>query len=235
MTRRDGDLVIRAGGTWENLDVHGCISVETTAPVVLRNIQVTPANPNAGCNGNISKFNAGTLLVEYVTSYCTVASGHGFYVQNTTARYVQTYGCENGFEVNANSVVTDSWIQGSENPPAPGKEPHGDGMQSQGGNNVLIQLNTLVQVGSVTSAIITNPTQNNGWTIQDNLLGGAGYTLYCPEQGTNWKVLNNRWVPAKLGIPGSAGYGLTDECNDPNIVWSGNYRDDTLAGVSSTA
>ena len=224
-----GDLIIRAGGTWQNLDVRGCISVETTQPVVLRNIQVTPANPDLGCNGNISKFNSGTLLIEDVTSYCTVASGHGFYVANTTARRVQTHGCENGFEANENTVITDSWIQGSENPKAPGKDPHGDGLQSQGGNNVLIQHNTMVQVGSMTSTIITNPTENNGWTLVDNLFGGGGYTLYCPEQGQNFAVRGNRFVPAKTGAPGSAAYGLTDACNHGGITWSGNYRDDNPA------
>ncbi len=49
----------------------------------------------------------------------------------------------------------------------------------------------------MTSAIITNPTQNNGWVVEDNLMGGGAYTLYCPEQGTNLMVRDNRFVPPK--------------------------------------
>jgi hypothetical protein len=50
----------------------------------------------------------------------------------------------------------------------------------------------------VTSAIITNPTLDDGWVIEDNFIGGGAYTLDCPEQGTNFVVRDNRFVPAKL-------------------------------------
>jgi hypothetical protein len=239
LTAYAGDLNIRAGGTWQNLDVRGCINVSTTQAVILRNIRVTPANPSQGCGqGNISHQGGGSLLVEDVTSYCTQAHGHGFWVANTTARRIQTYGCENGFELNENSLVENSWIAGSE--VASSGDPHGDDIQSQGGNNVIVRHNTFTGVHPKTSSIISNPTQNNGWTVEDNFLSSGSYTLYCPEQGTGWTVRNNRFSGpvhtaaernAHNGDPHDPAFGYTDACNHAGITWSGNYRDDNGAAV----
>jgi hypothetical protein len=121
-------------------------------------------------------------------------------------------------------------IQGSE---VGNSSAHGDGVQSQGGNNVVLRHNTMLQINPVTSAIITNPTQNSGWTVEDNLMGGGAYTLYCPENGTNFVVRNNRFVAAKTGGLYSAAYGLTDACNHSGIIWSGNIRDADGSSVSA--
>lgn len=248
LTAFNGNLVIRSGGTWQNIDVKGCIDVQTTQAVVLRNIRVTPANPAQGCGqGNIHKESAGQLLIEDVTSYCTQAHGHGFWVRGTTARRVQTYGCENGFELNDNSAVVDSWIAGSEFTTT-GGDPHGDDIQSQGGNNVLVQHNTFAGVHPKTSSIITNPTQNNNWVIENNFLSSGSYTLYCPENGTGFVVRNNRFSGPvhtaaeranHTGDPHDPAYGYTDACNHSGIQWGvggRNYRDDNPAltvGASS--
>jgi hypothetical protein len=80
---------------------------------------------------------------------------------------------------------------------------HGDGIQSQDGNNVVIRHNTLLETNPVTSAIITNPALDNGWVMEDNFMGGGAYTLYCPEQDTNF-VVRDMFVPAKLGSLHSA-------------------------------
>jgi hypothetical protein len=230
LTKYNGDLNIRTGGTWTNLDITGCINITTTQPVILRNIKVTPSDLDQGCGqGNINHQGGGTLLVEDTTSYCKSAVGHGFWVANTTARRIQTYGCVNGFELNENSVVVDSWISSSEDGP---RDPHGDDIQSQGGNNVLVQHNTFAGVNPITSSIITNPTQNNGWTIENNFLSSGAYTIYCSKQGTGWTVRNNRFYPARTGNPHSASYGLTYDnyCNRQGLIWTGNYRDDQAVG-----
>ena len=135
--------------------------------------------------------------------------------------------------MNSNSQITESFIRGSEQ--GSGNDPHGDGIQSQGGNNVVIRHNTLLQLNPMTSAIITNPTANNMWLVENNFFGGGAYTVYCPEQGIGFVVRNNRFVPAKAGHDYSAAYGLTDACNHSGIDWSGNYLDSNLSTVNSNA
>jgi hypothetical protein len=228
-TAYNGTLTIRTGGTWTNLDITGCLSIETDQPVTIRNVKVHPAGGSgSNCNGNVSHHGSGSVLLEDVTSFCNDGHGHGFWVSNTVANRVQTYGCENGFELNENSVVRNSYIRAME-----GSGAHGDGIQSQEGGNVLVEHNTIMAHG--TSAIITNPTTNPGWKIRGNFLGGGGYTIYCPETNrTGWEITGNRFIPHHMqnvyGQDGTA-YGYADACESP-IVWTNNKRDDTGALVS---
>ncbi len=225
LTPINGNLTIRAAGTWQDLEVIGCVEIATSEPVVIRRLKVHP--PAAGCSsGNIHHEGAGQITIQDTTSYCTVAKGHGFWISGAVLERVRTYGCENGFEINANVTVRASMISGSEDGPG---DPHGDGIQSQGGDNVVIEGNTLLQ-GAITSAIITNPDLNRGWKIRRNFLGGGAYTLYCPENGkAGWEVTGNRFV-AK-GQPGGAAYGMSDACG--GLTWSGNRYDHNGATVAA--
>lgn len=228
LTPFTGDYyVTTAGATVQNMEINGCIWVHAPGVKIL-NTRVRMADR---CFYGISTYDAkgGLTTIAQVEVVCNYAHGSAIAGPGLRMSRVWAHACENGLEVNENSVVEDSVIQGSEQGPG---DPHGDGIQSQGGNNVVIRHNTLLQINPVTAAIITNPTLNNGWLVEDNFLGGGAYTLYCPEQGTGWTVRNNRFVPAKTGGLYSAAYGLTDACNRAGIAWSGNYRDDNLATVS---
>ncbi len=208
--------ITTAGAVVEGKDIRGCVDVRA-ANVTIRNSKVT-----GQCFWAIETGSAGgTTTIERVEISCINGSGTGIDGPNFKARAVHIHDCENGLEINSNSSIVDSVISAREGT----STAHGDGIQSQGGSNVVIRHNTMLQVNPVTSAIITNPTQNNGWVVEDNLMGGGAYTLYCPEQGTNFVVRNNRFVPAKTGGLYSAAYGLTDACNHAGIVWSGNIRD----------
>jgi hypothetical protein len=228
LTDFNGDFTIRSGGTWQNLNVKGCIVILTSAPVTLRNVQVSGTGKNCfgGMIGNDSAPHNGALVLDHVTSLCSDGYGHGFWINNAVATAVKTIGCENGFELNENTVVQDSYISAREAT----SDGHGDGIQSQGGNNVRIRHNTFASVNPVTSSIITNPTRNNGWIVEENLLSSGSYTIYCSKQGTGWIVRNNRFFPARTGDPHSASGGLTDGCSRPGLTWTGNYRDDQAVG-----
>jgi len=231
-------LTINQTGIYVNRNVTGCVVVNTQAgqEVTIRNFLINAT----GCGqGGIQHWGAGKLTVEDTTVYCTRASGHGFWVQNTTAVRIHTYGCENGFELNANSTVRDSMIGGSE---VGNSSAHGDDIQSQGGNDVFVLHNTFVGLNPITSSIISNPDNNRRWTIRDNFFAAGAYTLYCPENvGNTWIVTGNRFFPyrnaagqrlyADLGDLRAPAYGYTDGCGGVG-TWTGNYRDDTLASVS---
>lgn len=211
------------GAVVDGKEIHGCVDVRA-ANVTIRNSRII-----GPCFFGISTDNAGgTTTIDRVEVNCTDGHGNGINGPNFAAHAVYIHDCENGLEINSNSSVVDSVISAREG----STDSHGDGIQSQDGTNIVIRHNTLLEINPVTSAIITNPTLDNGWIIEDNFMGGGAYTLYCPEQGTNFVVRNNRFVAAKLGSLYSAAYGLTDACNHAGITWSGNYLDSNGSVVS---
>ncbi len=220
LTSFTGDFYARtAGQVIQNMEINGCIWVHAPG-VIIRNTKVKVADR---CFYGISTYDAnGTTTIDRVEVGCNYAHGSALAGPGFKATKVWLHGCENGSEINANSSIVDSVIAASE---VGNSDAHGDGVQSQGGNSVVLRHNTMLQINPVTSAIITNPTKNHGWVVEDNLMGGGAYTLYCPEEGTNFVVRNNRFVPAKQTTLYSAAYGLTDACGHSGIIWSGNIRD----------
>jgi hypothetical protein len=228
LTVVNGDFTVTTNGAVvAGKEIHGCIDVRA-ANVTIRNTRIIGPCGSYG----VSTYSAGgTTVLDRVEINCTDGRGTGIAGPNFAAHAVYIHDCENALEIDDNSSVVDSVLSARDGAPTS----HGDGIQSQGGNNVVIRHNTLLVPGgtdSITSAIITNPTQNNEWLIEDNLMGGGGYTLYCPEQGTNFTVRDNRFVPPKLGSLYSAKYGLTDACNHTGITWTGNYRDSDGGAVA---
>jgi hypothetical protein len=173
---------------------------------------------------------SGSLTINDSEINCVNATGTGLWGANFKGTRLYIHDCENALEINANSQIIDSYLSSREATSAG----HGDDIQSQGGNNVVIRHNTFAGLNPITSSIITNPTQNNGWLIENNFLSAGAYTLYCPENGTNFTVRNNRFY----GPPGNytsdphrPAYGFTDACNHAGIIWVGNYRDNNLVAV----
>ncbi|MEJ0073161.1 MAG: hypothetical protein WDN27_03740 [Candidatus Saccharibacteria bacterium] len=64
--------------------------------------------------------------------------------------------------------------------------------------------------------------------IQDNLIAGGGYALYCVQggSGNNFRVINNHFSTIFVRTVG--GYGPWTECNDETQV-SGNVYNETDA------
>jgi hypothetical protein len=223
LTVINGDYIIKTNGAVvENKEIHGCVEVRA-ANVTIKNTRIV-----GQCFYGVSTYPAtGATVLDRVEINCVNGSGTGLAGPNFAAHAVYIHDCENGLEINQGSSLVDSVISAREGTPTA----HGDGIQSQDGNNVVIRHNTLLETNPVTSAIITNPTLNNGWVVEDNFLGGGAYTLYCPEQGTGWTISNNRFVPAKTGAF-SAAYGLTDACGHAGITWTGNYLDSNDSTVN---
>lgn len=224
LTAYTGPATIRTAGTVIEGKTLGCVAI-AAANVVIRKSRIT-----GPCFYGID-MQSGSLLIEDSEVNCVNGKGTGIAWSRFAAKRVYIHDCENALEMGQSSSVEDSYLSAREAT----SDGHGDDIQSQGGSDVVIRHNTFAGVNPITSSIITNPTHNHRWLIADNFLSAGAYTLYCAEQGTGWTVRGNRFYPAKTGNPHSASYGLTDECNDPNITWSGNYRDDNLASVSSTA
>jgi hypothetical protein len=223
LTVINGDYTIKTNGAvLENKEIHGCVDVDA-ANVTIRNTRII-----GQCFYGVSTYGAtGTTVLDRVEINCVNGSGTGLAGPNFAAHAVYIHDCENGLEINNNSSVVDSVLAAREGTPAA----HGDGIQSQDGNNVVIRHNTLLEINPVTSAIIAHATLYSGWVVEDNFMGGGAYTMYCPPQAANFVVRNNRFVPTKSGLYGSA-YGLTDGCNHAGITWTGNYLDSNDSTVN---
>ena len=238
-TSTSGDLHIFTAGTVIDNKFHSGAIYVHAANVTIKNsyINLTSSVP-WGINTEDVPASGPTIIVD-TDVVCNAGQAHGVGAitgPNFRATRVWSVNCENAMEMGVNSQVMDSYLQGSENGP---DDPHGDGIQAQSGNNIIIRHNTLLQINPVTSAIITNPTFDNNWIVENNILGGGAYTLYCPEQGTNFVVRNNRFYPYRslpsaqfpngqrlyfdLGDNRAPAYGHTDACNHSGIIWSGNY------------
>ena len=212
----------------------GCIRV--TAPgVVIRNSKIS-------CGGQIAvriddgDFTGTPLLIEDSEIDCRNTGGaHAIAEANVTARRVDISACENGFDVNQNVTVEDSYIHDLYN----GAEAHTDGIQFasrivdgqvvQGVLNVTIRHNTIYGMGPDgsfgTSAIISNHGGDTNVLIQNNLLAGGASTLYCEQgaKGANYRVLDNRFS-RKFG-PKVGFYGPSTDCSDE--TQSGNVYHET--------
>ena len=114
-----------------------------------------------------------------------------------------------------------------------GSSAHFDGFQSDGGWNLTIRHNTIRNPCSQTSAIIisSNTSPIHNVTIQDNLMAGGGWTVYCnagPDV-PNETVTGNRI--SRTYYPQGGYYGPFAGCDDAD-VFTGNVWDDTGAPAS---
>ena len=215
-----GGLTVSTAGTViDGKDIRGCVRV-TAANVIIRRSKIS-------CTGSyvvLQQITTGTLTVEDSELTCQGSAGTAMGYNNFVARRLNIYGCENGFDVDNSAVITDNWIHVT----APD---HSDGVQLNAGSRITIQHNTITNTVG-TSAIIAHPDGNSDVLVQDNLIAGGTYTLYCPEYAsTNFRVIGNRFSTiwfASVGL-----YGPWEDCGKVAVV-SGNVYDANLLSLLAT-
>jgi hypothetical protein len=148
---------------------------------------------------------------------------------NITALRVNVHGCENGFDVDGNLTVQDSYIHDLTQT---GADPHTDGIQiTPVGHDINIQHNRIYAFTNGvngTSAIIEPDANLTNIWIQENLVAGGAYTIYCrtdpAHYGSTWHLLNNHF--STINGPNVGEYGPWTDCDDePNV--SGNVYQET--------
>jgi len=174
-----------------------------------------------------------SLLLENVEIDCG-GGNTGVGEANVTVRRANIHGCENGFDMNQNFDVRDSYIHGLV------LGGHEDGMQFAYGHyengqivsasrNLTIMHNTIFGTsdsgGFGTSAIISNKGGDTNVLIQNNLMAGGAYTIYCEQgaKGTNYRVLDNHFTTRFKSSVGY--YGISTDCGDE--TQSGNVIEET--------
>jgi len=218
----------------------GCIEIDVPG-VIIRNSKVSCAGPIAVRVDDQSLYEKSPpLLIEDSEIDCKNRAGsHGVSEAHFTIRRVEITLCENGLDVNQRVVVEDSYIH---NLASVGADPHEDGIQLAYGHwngsgfvccavNVTIRHNTIYGMSENdrrfgTSAIISNKTGPDvNVLIDNNLMGGGAYTLYCDQQeitGVNYRVINNHFstrFSAKAGF-----YGIATDCSDEQQLGNVNHE-----------
>lgn len=219
LTVFNGDLAIRKPGTViDGMDIRGCVSV-TVPGVVIRRSKIRCTGGYAVLSGG---YTGARLLIEDSEIDCKGGNGLGSTAvgdNNFTARRLNIHGCENGFDVDIDVTIQDSWIHDLYDSP----EAHADGIQFAIGRNVLVEHNAIFVKG--TSAIISISRTINGVTIKNNLLAGGAYTLYCPrDPSSDVRVIDNRF--SQIYYPKGGALGPWTDCENVTEL-RGNVWDKT--------
>jgi hypothetical protein len=220
LTVLNGDLSVTTAGTViDSKDIHGCVHV--TAPgVVIRRSRIRCNFAYAVLSND---YIGARLLIEDSEIDCRNAAGQATGAtavgdRNFIARRLNIHHCVNGFDVDFDATIEESWIHDL----LEDEDAHTDGIQIAVGRNLVIEHNAIfVKIGS--SAIISHPTSMENVLIKDNLLAGGAWTLYCPERSSNVRVIGNRF--STFFSPKGGTYGPWTGCDKiaeaRDNVWQG--------------
>jgi len=216
LTDVDGDIEVRTAGTViDGKSVNGCITVY--AP------RVTITRSKISCGGYYGIFSygknysGGGLTITDVEVDCEDTNATGIAAYGFVATRVKVHGCENGFAIDNDATVRDSYMYDF----YVGEAGHTDGIQLAGGANVTMTHNTIFNLSDGgTSAIISPDSGMSNVVVSDNLMTGGAYTLYCPrDSSSDFRVTGNR-ISTLFGVNGGA-YGPWVDC-DRVATLSGN-------------
>jgi hypothetical protein len=231
------------GMVYENRLVTGDIIVE--APnVTIRNVKLVKQNPSYGISvkngGSWQDTQAGLLLDHVEIDLGGTMDGNGIAFNGYTARHVFFHNGADCAAMGQNVLIEDSLCV--DGPDANGDgwpdstgfcngPEHIDGFQSDGGSGITLRHNTMRNPCEQTSNILlsSNTGHISNARVEDNLLAGGGYSLYCAGMADRSSVTNivatgNRI--ARTYFPRGGKWGPTAYCEYAD-TFSGNVWDDT--------
>jgi hypothetical protein len=239
------------GQLYENKIVTGQIVV-TGPNITIRNVKLITTNPYYGIksftdgseasnvknlvldhveiNLNGNNNTKGIAFDEYTLDHVFIHNGADCAHMGKNVTIKDSF-CSLGPDVNNDGVPDNtSWCSD--------QSLHRDGFQSDGGSNFVIQHNTIRNNCGETSAILmsTNTAPISNVTIDNNLVAGGGWTIYCGTDSggvaSNETFTNNRF--AKTYFASGGGYGPSAGCAsvmaNTNNVW-----DDTGALIDGSS
>jgi hypothetical protein len=227
----NGDVTITtANDTVDAKDIRGCVEVRAPG--------VTISRSRISCDSflAIAYFDTGTtpaapLTIRDSEIDCRDTTGRTAIGEaNIVALRVNVHGCENGFDANQHVTVKDSYIHDLANSAVA----HTDGIQFahylngstevNHARDITVDHNT-IYANAGTSSVISNPSGDEDILVQNNLLAGGAYSLYCDYNGTasNYRVLNNHF--STLFYPTVGAFGPWTGCEDEAQVSGNVYHD----------
>ena len=227
LTESTGNITVSTPGTViANRKINGCITVRA-ANVTIRNSMVVCSGASAIWSGSTG------LVVEDTEVDCNDAAGRtAITPARYTARRVDAHSCENIFWAESNVLIEDSYIHNPIPCCGPGK-PHTDSIQiPSGGSNITIRQNRIyggyLSQSNFGNSAITAGGATAGITINNNLLAGGGFTVYCEQEinggnGAAFTITNNRF--SRIFVSTVGGFGPSRSCSDE--IQSGNVYHET--------
>lgn len=239
LTSYSGPLVITTPNTViDGKTINGKVEVQASG-VVIKNSVI---HGGVYSDDQLMYGKVGVVVEDSEIDCGGTVGSHGVGEANFTLRRVEITQCENGIDANQNILIEDSYIHNlSHN----GSDPHEDGIQlgagfwngtsayiSNGLRNITVRHNTIFGMGNPndsvfgTSAWIGGPVGADGILLENNLLAGGAYTVYCSRQGenpTSYRLINNHFTTRFKSTVGS--FGVSSDC--ANDYQSGNVIHET--------
>ena len=196
-----------------NRKINGCVKVN--APnVTIRSSEIVCSGASVVWSGSTG------LVVEDTIIEC----GHtprttGLTPHNYTVRRSEISGCENIIWAERNVVIEDNYIH-DPIPCCGESQPHTDSVQiPSGASHIVIRHNRIyggylshANFGNAAITASASPgTSVTNMVVDNNLLAGGGFTLYCPGADGGFTWTNNRFSRLLVGTVG--GFGpIYDTC-----------------------
>jgi len=185
MTKYTGSYhVTKDGAVISNLEVHGEIIIDAKN-VTLKNVKlISTSSQNAlrvmddatGFTLQDSEIDGGGRTVNAIY-------GHGTFLRNNL------HDVENGINVVAPTTIQDNYIHNMRG----GTNAHYDGIEINGGHDITIIHNTVINEHDQTAAVMLNNEFGglSNITIDGNRLVGGGYTIYLDGRKGGGTVTDN--------------------------------------------
>jgi hypothetical protein len=226
LTTVSGDQHLnQAGRVYSGLNINGCVLVEADN-VTLQNSRINAADcPHYVIRTFTPRQVTGFVLKNSEIDFGGQWDTKGIAFENFTVDGVYFHDGADCVHFSDGVVMRNSYCV----IPAHNGPEHLDGVQTDGGNNALIEHNTIVNRNGQTAAILIDSDlgSSSGNRIVNNLLDGGGWTVYCDARSTGkaTSVLKDN----RIGRSGR--YGPLAYCESVPTN-TGNVWDDTGAPLS---
>jgi hypothetical protein len=222
LTRAEGTIHLdKPGMTFSNVELHGRLIVE--APnVTIEKVRIVCPCYYPILTWPVESGAGNTVVRDVEIDFQGFENGKGIAFAEYTAQRVWFHNGMDCAHYSVNVTITDSFCDLTKLPPD--SEAHADGFQDTGGRNITLRHNTIRNPNSQTSAIML-PTGDTSVVVDDNLLSGGGWTLYCGDSGDETQtVTNNRF--SREFFPKGGYWGPMAGCHHATVA-SGNVWDET--------
>lgn len=223
--RRAGGTITTPGTVIANTYVDGQLTIRADN-VTLRNVHVD----SKGSTYAVLTYGKNTVIEDTTLqgTGSTLASLAATAGGQFSASRVNAFGAEDGIRLESGSSLRDSYVHDLLKEAGA----HNDAVTADGNTGWEIVHNTIVNDISQTAAVwVGDPRYSpSEGLLQDNYLGGGGYTIYGGTgTGRGIRVINN--VFTTKYFPRSGSYGLVAYWDPAGNAWTGNtWADGPNAG-----
>ncbi|HEY1248474.1 MAG TPA: DUF4082 domain-containing protein, partial [Nitrososphaera sp.] len=235
---QDPYYVTTPGAVIDGLDIHGCVFVMAKNVTIKRSKITCGAQPmvknfEPDGHGGLNDIGAGLVIEDVEFDGDGVFDSAGVAFNEYTIRRANFHSIGAAVKLGNNVTIEDSYVHDI----ASTQDSHNSGFPSDGGVNIKLKHNTVLMNTTNGFPIALYNGQYGDTVVKDvivdnNLLAGGNYTLYCGV-GTaitpNLTVTNNRF--SKILYPKGGFYGPTANCSGA-ALWQNNYWDDNLSPLN---